>query len=432
MAEEAGLCDQFQFDSTEECATKVLRLAFNLPSRERRGEIYTGGGLPTPLHMLVDMARNDLEFGSVFRPIDKGGLYGMFNLLVACGSDVNAQDDELETPLHLAAMNGNVNFTSMLLEAGANPNARGCDHRTPLGVAVHMEHPEIVRLLLDHGADPQTFVGVMNLLWVDGPTMSSLCDYLNLGMDPYATLLGHPGEQGIAAILLRQDKVPRSFILNGNFDFYRLAEQDPPLLSDRFFIRCIPDVLKKVLRRLPKEYLTRALSPNMAPGLSPVCLTIREEKVEMLKILLDFGLSVERECCELGSPLMYAAKIGAFKSFKMLIRYGAQVSYVHVDEHGGKFARSAVEAAMSHPKLLTWLLTGRYYESHYIGWTDSQPGSLGVMRSWSGPRQAEYRLSGSSGHFGRMPSESMVKYLKRETNMRRDLAGQVLRVKLLA
>lgn len=58
-----------------------------------------------------------------------------------------------DTPLHIAALNGNLRAIVLLLTEGAELNARGEGGMTPLHYAVQMEQIDAIKLLLEHGAD---------------------------------------------------------------------------------------------------------------------------------------------------------------------------------------------------------------------------------------------------------------------------------------
>jgi ankyrin repeat protein len=66
---------------------------------------------------------------------------------LAAGTDVNAKDEEGETPLHLAAGGGRKEVIELLIEKGADLNAQGVGGMTPLDWA----YGETAYLLSKHG-----------------------------------------------------------------------------------------------------------------------------------------------------------------------------------------------------------------------------------------------------------------------------------------
>lgn len=83
------------------------------------------------------------------------------NEMIKGGADVNAANENRETPLIWAAFNGHYKAVKVLLEHGAGVNDRGEGGWSALMAAVETGHEEIVRLLLERGADtsPQTDQG---------------------------------------------------------------------------------------------------------------------------------------------------------------------------------------------------------------------------------------------------------------------------------
>ena len=72
---------------------------------------------------------------------------------IAARADVNVKDDIGYTPLHCAALYGQLEVCKMLIDAGADVDAKTKTDSTPLSFAASKGHLEICELLLDAGAD---------------------------------------------------------------------------------------------------------------------------------------------------------------------------------------------------------------------------------------------------------------------------------------
>jgi ankyrin repeat protein len=85
--------------------------------------------------------------------------YRVCKLLLENGSDINAQDEEGNTPLihacsiHFEHPLQNLKVVKLLLESGSDPNLSAFDGHSPLYQAIIFRYYEIVKILVSYGAD---------------------------------------------------------------------------------------------------------------------------------------------------------------------------------------------------------------------------------------------------------------------------------------
>ncbi|PHZ12613.1 ankyrin, partial [Rhizopus microsporus ATCC 52813] len=79
----------------------------------------------------------------------------MVQTLLDLGADPNEKDYAGWTPLHEAALRGQIDVIKLLIKHGADVNARGGEELdTPLHDATENNHCDVVELLLENGANP--------------------------------------------------------------------------------------------------------------------------------------------------------------------------------------------------------------------------------------------------------------------------------------
>ena len=73
--------------------------------------------------------------------------------LISLGVDVDVQDDEGSTPLHVATVEGHLQTAQVLVMAGARIDIKDYNGFTPLYIAARLDNLRIVQMLASHGAD---------------------------------------------------------------------------------------------------------------------------------------------------------------------------------------------------------------------------------------------------------------------------------------
>jgi ankyrin repeat protein len=93
-------------------------------------------------------------------------------LLFDRGANVNAPENDLWAPLHLATDKGKISVSQLLVERSAEVDSRDKMDWTALHFASQQGRLELVRLLLEHGADAlarnQEGYTFLDVAWANG------------------------------------------------------------------------------------------------------------------------------------------------------------------------------------------------------------------------------------------------------------------------
>lgn len=86
------------------------------------------------------------------------------------GENINARDSNGQTPLHFAAKNGMINAVGILLGRGADPRARDKDRQTPLHLAKVNQHSLVGGLILEYIAQKNSKIAAGEVSSFDVPS----------------------------------------------------------------------------------------------------------------------------------------------------------------------------------------------------------------------------------------------------------------------
>ena len=154
--------DFFKALKNDDAATiqQLLTLGFDANTLDPHGQhgliIAIREPSPKAANALIEAPRINLNASNALgeSPLMLAALNGQIEMaakLVKKGADVNKTG---WTPLHYAASNGHVELIRLLLENHAYIDAESPNRSTPLMMASMYGNPQSVKLLLDEGADP--------------------------------------------------------------------------------------------------------------------------------------------------------------------------------------------------------------------------------------------------------------------------------------
>ena len=302
-------------------ATKhAIEIGADLESRNGNGQ--------TPIHIAA--GNGDLK---------------MVRMLVAARVNVNARIENrsaIVTPLHLAAERKDCEVVRVLLAAGTEPDLKSYQGRTPLFYAVSNGDTESIRLLLEYNADPR---GLLNKAVVTCiPAIVQLL--ISKGADPnaeYETRKAplywaiHNGRSDVVEILLNNNaecnvpdcdgKTPLHYAVERGYEqiVSLLLEKgvDPNVNTEK----CdspLHIAAGKGYVSIVRLLISRGADPNAKDKnrKSPLCWAVYNRRSDVVKILLNNNAECNVPDCDGKTPLHYAAERGADKIVSLLLERG--------------------------------------------------------------------------------------------------------------
>ncbi|XP_002155293.2 caskin-1 [Hydra vulgaris] len=201
---------------------------------------------------------------------------------------INSTDSDGFTPLHHAALQGNVDILMAIIEMGGDPNGKDNKGMTPLHMASWAGKDEAVKCLLENKALP-------NLASFSGDTALHLA--------------AQHGYSGCAKLLLASNA-------DGTFR--------NRLLETPLDLACQYGHTQVVKQLLTNEMVTSVLLSPTNSSKSPLHLSAKSGHDDIVSLLLQHGVHVD-DCSVEGTALHMAALYGKTEVARLLLKAGASV-----------------------------------------------------------------------------------------------------------
>ena len=324
--------------------------------------------------LLVEHGASTNIYGGDFdNPLQVASKYGdiaiVRNLLKA-GSDVNRKGGEFGTALTAACLSGVTGVVKLLLEHNADPNIQGCwETDNALQAACVMNNTDIILLLLENGADPNLHGGwygsALHATFSKGNEVI-IRELLRRGADisykggGYHSVLQaavNSGKEEAVQIALKCGLSPND---KGGWFTYPLlrataldtcpdsivkllleAGADPNLeregddFADQTFRTALQHVTSpsKATLLLDNGAKINTVSGWLGTALNSAIDRQADQKMSLIKLLVDRGADVNQEVENIGSPLCVAVQFADLDTAQLLIQLGADLNSADIGGH---------------------------------------------------------------------------------------------------
>jgi ankyrin repeat protein len=264
------------------------------------------------------------------------------SMLLSYGLDVDCLDRSIQTPLQIATSSGQSKMVKLLLSHNAAVNVVAAEVGTALSIAARQGRVNVLNLLLTSGADPNLCVSpalAPVTLAAENGQYAAFQALVDAGATPKVQDYYALSRRGYRSALMLDEH-------------YFCATQDSQLLDDNR----TPRTALPVLRSMPSA--RRALCfATLCPGNDTTLLysTALDGSSPWVDFAVQYGAAVNMEGGPEGTPLMAACYAGHLPIVERLVQSGALLSYWNGTRHVSAFVKARL-----HPRILRWLLVGRF------------------------------------------------------------------------
>ncbi len=265
---------------------------------------------------------------ALLRASQSGDLQKVKALLNVPGIDFNAQDEDGDTPLMLACLEGHVEIVSLLLKHGPQSqlNLRDHEQETALFLAAGQGHLDVIKIILDCNLSPEQ--------------LNAQCD---IGMTPLIISITE-GHSAIASLLISR------------LSPAQLSIQDNTGMTSLMYAlsKGNTEIAKMILAAVMDA---KQLSIQCEEGWTALMWASMQKEDDIINLLLDAGLSPEQVNLEnkrSRTALMIATHAGHLKIVESFLKKIDSSEIIRANKYGE--TALLMSARMGNAKCITLLL----------------------------------------------------------------------------
>jgi cytohesin len=256
----------------------------------------------------------------------------MTALLIENGAKVDSRNQRKEQPIHRAAFDGDIGRIKILLAHGADLNAADNDDETPLDKAAFWERREMMIFLLDQGARP---------------TERTLLNAVNFGNIENLPLLTDRGVKITSQVYLASDRAREKLL--PLLDKEALRGISGTVLTAAVENEDLPKIKSLIAAGVQVDALSPAdgcCANSEASGAQAIHFAAACSDAAIIAYLFKNGAKVDATTDTGAQPIHIAAENGKLEIVKFLLTAGAEPKAKRSD------GKNAIELAQSnhHPK----------------------------------------------------------------------------------